>query len=72
MEQLRGRTALVTGATGGIGRQIARRLARDGMNVIASGRREDVLAELVAELRGLGVRRRRSRPTSATWARSIP
>lgn len=55
MEQLRGRTALVTGASGGIGREIARRLAREGMNVIASGRREDVLAEVVAELRGLGV-----------------
>jgi short-subunit dehydrogenase len=56
MEQLRGRTALVTGASGGIGRQIARRLAKDGMNVIASGRREDVLAGLVAELRELGVK----------------
>lgn len=56
MEQLRGRTALVTGASGGIGRQIARRLAKDGMNVIASGRREDVLAEVVEELRGLGAK----------------
>jgi short-subunit dehydrogenase len=56
MEQLRGRTALVTGATGGIGRQIAMRLARDGMNVVASGRREDVLTEVVADLRGLGVK----------------
>jgi short-subunit dehydrogenase len=55
MEQLRGGTALVTGASGGIGRQIARRLAGDGMNVVVSGRREDVLAEVVAELRGLGV-----------------
>jgi short-subunit dehydrogenase len=56
MEQLRGRTALVTGGSGGIGRQIARRLARDGMNVVVSGRREEVLAELVAELRELGVK----------------
>lgn len=55
MEQLRGRTALVTGASGGIGRQIARRLAKDGMNVIVSGRREEVLAEVVAELRDQGV-----------------
>jgi short-subunit dehydrogenase len=55
MEQLRGRTALVTGASGGIGRQIARRLARDGVNVVISGRREEVLAELVTDLRGQGV-----------------
>jgi short-subunit dehydrogenase len=56
MEQLSGRTALVTGATGGIGRHIARRLAGEGMNAILSGRREDVLAEVVAELREVGVR----------------
>src|SRR3954453_6637950 len=55
MEQLHGRTALVTGGSGGIGRQIARRLAGNGMNVVVTGRREDALAEVVAELRGLGV-----------------
>jgi short-subunit dehydrogenase len=55
MEQLSGRTALVTGASGGIGRQIARRLAGEGMNVVASGRRTEALAEVVEELRGLGV-----------------
>lgn len=56
MEQLRGRTALVTGASGGIGREICRRLAREGMNVVVSGRREDALAEAVAELREMGVK----------------
>jgi short-subunit dehydrogenase len=55
MEQLRGRTALITGASGGIGRQIARRFGQDGMNVIVSGRREAVLDDLVAELREQGV-----------------
>lgn len=55
MEQLRGRTALVTGASGGIGRAIARRLADEGMSVIAHGRREDALAEVVSELRERGV-----------------
>ncbi|MGH2974902.1 MAG: SDR family NAD(P)-dependent oxidoreductase [Solirubrobacterales bacterium] len=55
MKQLSGRTALVTGASGGIGRQIARHLAREGMNVVASGRRTEALAEVVEELRGLGV-----------------
>jgi len=56
MKQLRGRTALVTGASGGIGRRIAMRLGAEGMDVIVSGRREDALAEAVGELRGLGVK----------------
>lgn len=56
MKQLRDRTALVTGSSGGIGRQIARRLAGEGTNVVVSGRRQDALAEVVEELRGLGVK----------------
>ena len=55
MRELRGRTALVTGASGGIGKHIAFALAREGMSVVISGRREDALASVVAELRGLGV-----------------
>lgn len=55
MKQLRDKTALVTGASGGIGRQIASRLAKDGMNVVVSGRREEILADVVAELRDQGV-----------------
>jgi short-subunit dehydrogenase len=56
MKQLQGRTALVTGASGGLGRVVARALAREGVAVAVSGRREDRLAEVVGELRALGVR----------------
>jgi short-subunit dehydrogenase len=50
VEDLKGRTALVTGASGGLGTHIARRLAREGVNVVVSGRREDALAAVAAEL----------------------
>jgi len=55
MRELRGRNALVTGGSGGIGAYIARALARAGVNVVVSGRREDALASVVAELRQKGV-----------------
>jgi short-subunit dehydrogenase len=55
VKELSGRTALVTGASGGLGTHIARGLARAGMNVVVSGRREDALAVVVAELSELGV-----------------
>lgn len=47
---LQGKVALVTGATGGIGAEIARALHRQGAKVALSGTREAVLAELAAEL----------------------
>jgi short-subunit dehydrogenase len=58
VKDLKGRTALVTGASGGLGTHIARRLARERMNVVVSGRREDALAAVAAELCELGVKAR--------------
>ena len=47
---LKGKTALVTGATGGIGGAIARALHAQGATVVLSGTREAVLADLASQL----------------------
>jgi len=50
MFNLSGKTALVTGATGGIGGSIARSLHAQGATVALSGTRKEVLDQLAAEL----------------------
>jgi NAD(P)-dependent dehydrogenase (short-subunit alcohol dehydrogenase family) len=47
-------TALVTGATSGIGRATALRLARDGWSVVVHGRNAERGAEVVAEIESAG------------------
>lgn len=54
MFSLEGRTALVTGASGGIGREIAMALSGAGAKVALSGTRESVLEEVQAALPGDG------------------
>ncbi|MFT9417072.1 3-oxoacyl-[acyl-carrier-protein] reductase [Acetobacter sp.] len=50
MFRLDGKTALVTGASGGIGSAIARTLHAQGAKVVLSGTREAVIRELAEEL----------------------
>ncbi|HVV81140.1 MAG TPA: 3-oxoacyl-[acyl-carrier-protein] reductase [Pseudolabrys sp.] len=51
MFDLNGKTALVTGATGGIGGAIARALHKQGATVAISGTRKDALDQLAGELK---------------------
>lgn len=56
MENLRGKTALVTGAGQGIGRAVAVALAQEGVHVGLLARKEAPLRELAQELEFLGVK----------------
>ena len=49
--QLKGRLALVSGSTAGIGRAIAAALASEGARVVVNGRRQDDVDKAAAELR---------------------
>jgi NAD(P)-dependent dehydrogenase (short-subunit alcohol dehydrogenase family) len=54
-QRLAGQTALVTGSTRGIGRTIAEWLAREGANIVVSGREPEAVERSVAAMRALGV-----------------
>lgn len=56
MDRYKGKVALVTGASSGIGAAIVRRLAGAGMHIVMCARRTDRLQALADEVEALGVR----------------
>lgn len=54
MKKLEGRTAIVTGASSGVGRGLAKVLAENGANVCVCARRMEKLEELASELEAQG------------------
>jgi NADP-dependent 3-hydroxy acid dehydrogenase YdfG len=69
----RGRTALVTGASSGIGAATVRSLAAAGFDVVAAARRVERLEELVGEVGGRALRLDVTDPASvADLAQELP
>ena len=56
MQNLRGKTALVTGGGRGLGKAVALALAAEGVNVAITGRNENNLKSVVAEIESKGVK----------------
>ena len=54
MRQLTGKTALVTGAGGGLGREIGNELARNGAHVLLHGRQAERLVPLARDIADAG------------------
>jgi NADP-dependent 3-hydroxy acid dehydrogenase YdfG len=52
MDRFRGKVALVTGASSGIGRAVSKLFAQEGMRVVVSARRKERLEDLVRECEG--------------------
>ena len=55
MSNNKGKVAVVTGATGGIGFQVAKRLGKDGYTVVLNGIEDDAGAKRVEELTAEGI-----------------
>jgi NAD(P)-dependent dehydrogenase (short-subunit alcohol dehydrogenase family) len=55
MNDFKGKVAVITGATGGIGFQVARRLGKDGYTVVLNGIEDEAGAERVKQLAAEGI-----------------
>ena len=54
IRKISGTTAVITGATSGVGRETALQFARDGASVVVAGRRKERLQQLVSEIESTG------------------
>lgn len=68
--ELQGKTAVVIGGTSGIGRTIALGLAQGGAHVVATGRREEQVRSVTAEVEKLG-RKSLAQTTDVTSRESL-
>lgn len=55
MDNLNGKVAIITGATGGIGFEVARRLGKDGYTVVLNGINDEQGAKRIEELTAEGI-----------------
>lgn len=55
MSKIEGKVAVITGATGGIGFQVAKRLGNDGYTVVLNGIEDEAGAKRVEELKAEGI-----------------
>ena len=54
MSELNNKVIIITGASSGIGRSTAKKLAQEGAKVVLAARREERLVELAEEIRSIG------------------
>jgi short-subunit dehydrogenase len=71
MADITGKVVWITGASSGIGAELARELARRGARVAVSARREELLRDLAAECRTLGAPAAIAVPIDITYDVSV-